>query len=277
MKRLKDVIARKRPAARASDANDRDSVKDFSEILGERRPPQARAEPVRDPAQEELERRLMNGEMPRSKPVEPIRRADVELERLVPKDPPAPMDTYPESPAATVGPSPSPDTAPATARARKAPKAAGQAPRQERQIWDVEAAPTAPQDAAPVAGARSAGRRKAPAQAPRASAGGRVKTRILGFHADDMPPDVFGSDPRPAVASVRYPTGWLVVVDRARAAATPSPLPPGFRRSGAAPTRPFRSTSGTPRCRATTTPPSPSTRRKAASSLGTAASPTSCG
>lgn len=45
MKRLKDVIARKRPAARASDANDRDSVKDFSEILGERRPPQARAEP----------------------------------------------------------------------------------------------------------------------------------------------------------------------------------------------------------------------------------------
>ncbi len=42
----------------------------------------------------------------------------------------------------------------------------------------------------------------------------RVKTRLLGFHADDLEPDVFDEEPKHTGADgPQYPIGWLVVVD----------------------------------------------------------------
>ncbi|MCG6883157.1 MAG: FHA domain-containing protein, partial [Silicimonas sp.] len=44
---------------------------------------------------------------------------------------------------------------------------------------------------------------------------GRVKTRLLGFQADDEAKDVFAAKtggPAPVVAD-RFPTGWIIVID----------------------------------------------------------------
>ncbi len=52
----------------------------------------------------------------------------------------------------------------------------------------------------------------APAPAP--ARGGRVKTRLLGFHSDDIVPDVFAEDRKaPASETVKCPVGWVVIVD----------------------------------------------------------------
>ncbi|KUF11095.1 FHA domain-containing protein [Pseudoponticoccus marisrubri] len=49
---------------------------------------------------------------------------------------------------------------------------------------------------------------------PAAARGGRVKTRLLGFHADDEGPGVFDGTPAPAARlDVTCPVGWVVIVD----------------------------------------------------------------
>ncbi|WP_425100124.1 FHA domain-containing protein [Tropicibacter sp. S64] len=51
-----------------------------------------------------------------------------------------------------------------------------------------------------------------PALAP--ARGGRVKTRLLGFHTDAAEPDVFAAEKvTPAGRSITCPIGWLVIVD----------------------------------------------------------------
>lgn len=85
----------------------------------------------------------------------------------------------------------------------------------------------APQDIAPqvTAPANMAPQAAAPAPAalplrspisdmPAPARGGRVKTRLLGFHSDDVVPDAFAATPAPAAtAAMKCPVGWLVIVD----------------------------------------------------------------
>ncbi len=50
--------------------------------------------------------------------------------------------------------------------------------------------------------------------APTPSRGGRVKTRLLGFHTDDAVADAFAQKSAPAAAqSVKFPVGWVVIVE----------------------------------------------------------------
>ncbi|MCC1493804.1 FHA domain-containing protein [Cognatishimia sp. F0-27] len=56
------------------------------------------------------------------------------------------------------------------------------------------------------------------AEPPEATAPGarnaRVKTRLLGFHSDDLIPDAFAAERAPSAAEpVTCPVGWLVIVD----------------------------------------------------------------
>lgn len=47
-----------------------------------------------------------------------------------------------------------------------------------------------------------------------AASGGRVKTRLLGFHAADLKQDIFDESATPAAAErTTFPIGWVVVVD----------------------------------------------------------------
>lgn len=50
--------------------------------------------------------------------------------------------------------------------------------------------------------------------APAPAAGGRVKTRLLGFHTGDDALDAFSAEKAPAAAeSIKCPVGWIVIVD----------------------------------------------------------------
>ncbi|WP_375688555.1 FHA domain-containing protein [Pseudooceanicola sp. LIPI14-2-Ac024] len=98
-------------------------------------------------------------------------------------------------------------------------------------IWDVpeeraaepepEVAP-APIAAEPAAPAARPTTRLIERPSPRAAqpapaapeGNGRVKTRLLGFHAGDVAKDVFAAPATPApAASTDFPVGWVVVVD----------------------------------------------------------------
>ncbi|MGV6847871.1 MAG: FHA domain-containing protein [Marinibacterium sp.] len=49
---------------------------------------------------------------------------------------------------------------------------------------------------------------------PVTTPGGRVKTRLLGFHSDDLNQNLFDEPATPpAQTSTRFPIGWIVVVD----------------------------------------------------------------
>lgn len=129
-----------------------------------------------------------------------------------PRIPAAEPQTRPAQPA-----DPDPTTPPRRAPARK--------------IWDIETEATsrpAPPDPAPRPPAneaaaepetanpilaRCAGEPSAPDRQPRA-ASGRAKTRLLGFHDDSGPGDVFAAEPVAATAEApRFPIGWIVVLD----------------------------------------------------------------
>lgn len=100
-----------------------------------------------------------------------------------------------------------------------------------RKIWDIETKGTdetaqpapAPRAAASKAApgpdtanpilARCAEDPLAPSRAPRPAAG-RAKTRLLGFHDDSGPGDVFAAEPVAATAEApRFPIGWIVVAE----------------------------------------------------------------
>lgn len=109
----------------------------------------------------------------------------------------------------------------------------GRAP--ARKIWDIEteaagetsqtdpgprapagkAAPNAapdPETTNPIL-ARCADDPLAPSRAPR-PATPRAKTRLLGFHDNSGPGDVFAAEPVAATARApRFPIGWIVVID----------------------------------------------------------------
>ncbi|MGR3454104.1 FHA domain-containing protein [Pseudooceanicola sp.] len=103
---------------------------------------------------------------------------------------------------------PEPDWSPG--RTAPQPQEAAQAP-VRRNIWDLEppaetpAAPPPRPEPAPLA--RAEVHKLSPAAA-------RNKTRLLGFHGDDLTRDVFAARAAPApTAAPRFPVGWLVVVD----------------------------------------------------------------
>ena len=53
-----------------------------------------------------------------------------------------------------------------------------------------------------------------PGPAPAPAQGGRVKTRLLGFHANPAVEDVFSKESAPdAQQSVLFPVGWVVIVE----------------------------------------------------------------
>ncbi|MDU8913556.1 FHA domain-containing protein [Aestuariicoccus sp. MJ-SS9] len=53
-----------------------------------------------------------------------------------------------------------------------------------------------------------------PDPAPAPVRGGRVKTRLLGFHADAGIADAFATEKAPAVSDIiNFPVGWVVIVD----------------------------------------------------------------
>ncbi|WP_136440784.1 FHA domain-containing protein [Pacificoceanicola onchidii] len=116
---------------------------------------------------------------------------------------------------------PQADSAPATPPEQKVSR---------RRIWDMEnnaAAPDTPEEApqdsdpllltpdisapeipAPIATSPAAPAKPVPAR------GGRVKTRLLGFHSEDAAGDLFSTERAGKTsASVTCPVGWLVVVD----------------------------------------------------------------
>ncbi|WP_371036385.1 FHA domain-containing protein [Rhodosalinus sp. FB01] len=72
-------------------------------------------------------------------------------------------------------------------------------------IWDLEPEPDPDrEDAAPEA--------PAPAVAPgRTARAGRVKTRLVGFHGEELPKDVFAQPPVARAPTAEFPAGWLVV------------------------------------------------------------------
>lgn len=106
-----------------------------------------------------------------------------------------------------------------------------QRPAPARKIWDIETdatpdpvrsapapLPTASKTAADPATAnpilaRCAEDPLAPSRPPRA-ASSRAKTRLLGFHDDSGPGDVFAAEPVAATAEApRFPIGWIVVLE----------------------------------------------------------------
>jgi hypothetical protein len=91
-------------------------------------------------------------------------------------------------------------------------------PTSRRQIWDIEADET-PEDGVPEQRAvpvEPPAPRRAPPDVPPALPGaaapGRAKTRMLGFHANELDADVFGAT-EPATEGPRFPAGFLVVVE----------------------------------------------------------------
>ncbi len=53
-----------------------------------------------------------------------------------------------------------------------------------------------------------------PGPAPAPAQGGRVKTRLLGFHSEPAVEDAFSKERAPdALQSVKFPVGWVVIVD----------------------------------------------------------------
>jgi hypothetical protein len=195
MKQFRDVIARKRPRQSQPGGGWGDApVTDFREIAAAR---------TQD-----------------ADPVAPFVEEDDEVDEPVPgREDDAMTDM-------TDMPPPAP---------RHAPEEAAQ-PRNK--IWDIEAAePEAPGDTAPeiphrarraqmaaealkqieAQKSKSSGGdadRQAPAAPSAASApSGRAKTRILGFHAAEIAPDVFSAPTAPSAAAGQFPAGWLVVVD----------------------------------------------------------------
>ncbi len=97
----------------------------------------------------------------------------------------------------------------------------------EARIWDLtppsadvepEAESVGPMasepDPAPASDPALAAALAAPSPAATPSRGGRVKTRLLGFHSDDVVPDLFAAGQEaPAAASVQCPIGFLAIVD----------------------------------------------------------------
>lgn len=120
-----------------------------------------------------------------------------------PKAAPGQADLPPRSSAPT----------PITRTTRSLPPQAGAA----RQIWDIEEQPTTrplgKKDAEPLmlrTPAPSTPKSDAPAQRPISP---KAKTRILGFHAQNVTKDVFDQSGAAKAAEDRFPAGWIVVVD----------------------------------------------------------------
>ncbi len=118
---------------------------------------------------------------------------------------------------------PSRDKAPATsapAPRRVTPETHGTT--SKRQIWDIEADEGAPADPRPESTAAPVHDRVPPTQRRReptpsidassAPGGGRAKTRILGFHAQELDVDAFGTAEK-ANKGPQLPAGFLVVID----------------------------------------------------------------
>lgn len=89
-----------------------------------------------------------------------------------------------------------------------------------RNIWDID---PAPQPATPPAPARALPEETAEATQPRAArrpvtaegaaGSARAKTRILGFHAQELEADGFALGAEPEKRGPVFPAGWLVVID----------------------------------------------------------------
>lgn len=84
-------------------------------------------------------------------------------------------------------------------------------------------APVAKRPPADAPAAKEPAAKKSPAERPAAqpaepaegpeTAASRAKTRILGFHAQDMATDVFAGAKQPKNTAGRFPAGWIVVID----------------------------------------------------------------
>ena len=71
--------------------------------------------------------------------------------------------------------------------------------------------PAPPMTAAPMEGSTGLAKPAAPERPPSSQ---RVKTRLLGFHADEVAPDVFATPPAAAATNdPRFPIGWIVVIE----------------------------------------------------------------
>jgi hypothetical protein len=86
-----------------------------------------------------------------------------------------------------------------------------------RNIWDLEAELPGPDPAdiapgEPVEVPRPP-RRPDPEAAPPPSTSARAKTRILGFHSQELGGDALAPDAAAAPRGPSFPAGWLVVVD----------------------------------------------------------------
>ncbi len=89
--------------------------------------------------------------------------------------------------------------APEAERDDAAEEAASAAPK----IWDLEPGPE-PEPREPAA---------APPAPSRAARGGRVKTRLLGFHGEELAQDIFAGAGAARAPAAEFPAGWIVVVE----------------------------------------------------------------
>lgn len=121
-------------------------------------------------------------------------------------------------PSAT--PAPAEPTAAAAPAGQSAPTASPGASSIERPVANHAGAevpardpiqPRRPQHPAQHPAQHSAQPQIAPAKP---SSGGRVKTRLLGFHTEDLTQDIFDAPSSSATGeAARFPIGWLVVID----------------------------------------------------------------
>lgn len=121
-----------------------------------------------------------------------------------------------ETPQAPEIETPKDDAPPISARrkiwdldAENAPAEVADQPQEQPPKQDATPTVTAPPDTSPdMRAPLPAGPDAAPVRR------GRVKTRLLGFHADDAIADAFSKDRAAATSqSVKYPVGWVVVVE----------------------------------------------------------------
>lgn len=186
MQGIKNLIARRRPV---------------SEPVPNTATPVPRADAPRDPWQA-LQDQLSSDSAPRDYDIENARAGRNHVPRPERPRPMSRQEWVPQSATAV-------DTVAPQERAGDAPK-----------IWDLDPplAPAVPAPAEPeTAGsalARSAAGMALPAAHEHRSVSERVKTRLLGFHAEAAGPDPFSTPPAsPAASDPRFPIGWIVVIE----------------------------------------------------------------
>ncbi|MEM9754860.1 MAG: FHA domain-containing protein [Pseudomonadota bacterium] len=213
MKQINDIPVRRRPATdephhpeasphdpraagRAEAPPQRRQIWDIEPEAGY----QADPAPAQPAAPAPAARQPVEPEAPAAKPARP-RSTPLILRNSTP--PPEPQSRMAEAPA----PAPEPQ-APRAAETQAAPTR-GDVPTRKPRVTSARRPVSARTSAEPPA----PDQRSAAAPTSGGQPGSRAKTRILGFHAQELEADVFSG---PASASARgglYPAGWIVIVD----------------------------------------------------------------